>query len=64
NGLFVLIHGRHSRLVVPSFRDIGGYRAMFADFIACLSGGQQPRMTLAQARRDLELVEAAYRSLP
>jgi predicted dehydrogenase len=37
---------------------------MFADFITCLRDGRQPRMTLAQARRDLELVEAAYRSLP
>jgi predicted dehydrogenase len=64
NGLFVLIRGRHSRLVIPTLRDIGGYRAMFADFIAGLVEGRQPRMTLAQARRDLELVEAVYRSLP
>jgi len=64
NGLFVLVRGRRTRLIVPTLRDIGGYRAMFADFIACLGDGCQPRMTLAQARRDLELVEAAYRSLP
>ena len=64
NGIFVLIRGRHSCLVIPTLRDIGGYHAMFADFISCLYRGHQPRMTLAQARRDLELVEAAYRSLP
>ena len=64
NGLFVLIRGRRTRLIVPLLRDIGGYRAMFADFITCLSEGRQPRMTLAHARRDLELVEAAYRTLP
>jgi UDP-N-acetylglucosamine 3-dehydrogenase len=64
NGLFVLIHGRRTRLIVPTLRDIGGYHAMFADFITCLRDGCQPRMTLARARRDLELVEAAYRSLP
>jgi UDP-N-acetylglucosamine 3-dehydrogenase len=65
NGLFVLLHGRRTRLLFPGLRDIGGYHAMFADFIACLGcRDREPRMTLAQARRDLELVEAAYRSLP
>jgi predicted dehydrogenase len=63
NGLFVLVHGWRSRLVLPSLRDISGYRAMFTDFIACLRTGQEPRMTLPLARRDLELVEAAYHSL-
>jgi UDP-N-acetylglucosamine 3-dehydrogenase len=64
NGLFVLVRGRRTRLILPAWRDIGGYRAMFADFIACLREGHEPRMTLARARRDLELVETAYRSLP
>ena len=64
NGLFVLVRGRSTRLVFPGLRDIAGYRAMFADFIACLSEGREPRMTLARARRDLELVETAYRTLP
>jgi predicted dehydrogenase len=64
NGLFVLVRGRRNRLIVPGCRDIGGYHAMFADFLACLRDGREPRMTLARARRDLELVEAAYRSLP
>ena len=63
NGLFVLVHGRRNRLVIPPPRDIAGYRAMFADFIACLRDGREPRMTLDLARRDLELVEAAYQSL-
>jgi predicted dehydrogenase len=63
NGLFVLVHGRRNRLVFPSLRDIAGYRAMFADFIACLRTGREPQMTLALARRDLDLVEAAYHSL-
>jgi UDP-N-acetylglucosamine 3-dehydrogenase len=63
NGLFVVVHGRRTRLIIPSLRDIAGYRAMFADFIACLREDREPRMTLALARRDLELVEAAYQSL-
>jgi predicted dehydrogenase len=64
NGLFVLVRGQRNRLIIPGLRDIGGYRAMFADFLLCLREGREPRMTLARARRDLELVEAAYRSLP
>jgi UDP-N-acetylglucosamine 3-dehydrogenase len=64
NGLFVMVHTRRTRLVIPELRDLSGYRAMFADFIACLRDGREPQMTLALARRDLELVEAAYQSLP
>ena len=37
---------------------------MLADFVACLRDGREPLMTLDRARLDLELVEAAYRSLP
>lgn len=64
NGLFVLVRGRRVRLLIPGWRDIGGYYAMLADFLTSLREGREPRMTLARARRDLELVEAAYRSLP
>ena len=35
---------------------------MFADFLTALATGAGPRMTLAAARRDLAVVEAAYRS--
>lgn len=64
NGLFVAVRTSRPRLILPGLSDIGGYRAMFADFIGCLRESRQPEMTLAQARRDLELVEAAYRSTP
>ncbi|MBA2627235.1 MAG: hypothetical protein H0U85_04430, partial [Gemmatimonadales bacterium] len=64
NGLFVAIRGRRARALLPGWRDIGGYHAMFADFLGCLRDGGEPRMTLARARLDLELVEAAYRSSP
>jgi predicted dehydrogenase len=64
NGLFVAVRTRGVRLLVPGWRDIAGYGAMFADFLACLRHGSQPRMTLARARRDLQLVQAAYASLP
>jgi UDP-N-acetylglucosamine 3-dehydrogenase len=60
NGLWVLCHGRKTRLYVPGLRDLSGYHAMWADFVRALTTGGPPRMTLAQARRDLELVEQAY----
>lgn len=60
NGLFVAVHGRKDRLLVPGLRDIAGSQAMFRDFLAALGTGRPPLMTLARARRDLELVESAY----
>jgi predicted dehydrogenase len=60
NGLWVLCHGKKTRLYVPGLRDLSGYGAMWADFVRAWSTGNPPRMSLAQARRDLELVEQAY----
>ena len=62
NGLFTLVLGRRRRLTFPGFRDLTGSRAMFQDFLGALSEGRPPEFTLARARRDLELVEAAYRT--
>jgi predicted dehydrogenase len=64
NGFFAVIRGRRQRLVLPGLSDLRGYRAMFRDFFAALRTGNPPRMTLARARLDLQLVEAAYGSLP
>lgn len=60
NGLFVRVSGRRSRLLFPGFRDLGGYRAMWADFLEAIRRGRSPRMTMALARRDLALIEQAY----
>ena len=62
NGLFVLLNGRRRRVMFPGVRDLKGFRAMFADFLDALETGAAPRMTLAAARRDLAVVEAAYRT--
>ena len=64
NGLFVRVTGARPRLVFPGLRDIGGYRAMFRDFLASIRTGREPLMSLARAQRGLELVEAAYRTAP
>ena len=60
NGLWVFAHGTKTRFYVPGLLDLAGYKAMWADFVRAWKTGEPPVMTLAQARRDLELVEAAY----
>ena len=60
NGLWVLCHGTRTRFYVPGLRDLAGYAAMWADFVHAWRDGTDPTMTLAHARRDLELVEQAY----
>ncbi len=62
NGLFLLVRGRRHRLLFPGWTDIAGRRAMFRDFVAALRENRPPEFTLDRARRDVELVEAAYRS--
>jgi len=64
NGLFIRVSGEHSQLLLPGFRDINGYRAMFRDFLAALRTGREPLMSLARAQRGIELIEAAYRTVP
>jgi predicted dehydrogenase len=59
NGLFVAVHGRRTRLLLPGLRDLTGHRAMFRDFLGALREGREPLMTLARARRDTEIVESA-----
>jgi predicted dehydrogenase len=63
NGLFILVSGARHKVVMPGLSDIAGYTAMFRDFIQALRSGKEPRMTLDLAERDLEVVEAIYRSI-
>lgn len=63
NGLFALVLGRRRRLRLPGLRDLMGYRAMLAHFVECVAEGKVPEASLAMARRDLSIVDAAYRSL-
>ncbi len=63
NGLWALVLGRRKRLRIPGLLDIMGYRGMLREFLASVREGREPQMSLAVARRDMEVVFAAYRSL-
>ena len=63
NGLWTLVLGRRKRFRIPGLRDIMGYRGMLRTFLAYVGEGREPSMSLAVARRDMEVVFAAYRSL-
>ena len=63
NGLFVIVRGRRRRILFPGLSDISGYKAMLTDVVACLETGSAPQMPLSAARRDLVLVEHAYRNM-
>ena len=62
NGLFILVRGsgRLPRLVVPGFRDIRGYQAMYRDFAGAIRGEREPEMSLERAMEDQRLMEQAY----
>ncbi len=61
NGLFILVRGSGlPRLVVPGFRDIRGYRAMYVDFVRAIRERRAPEMSLERAMDDHRLMEQAY----
>ncbi len=62
NGLFAATSGARWRAHIPGISDIEGYRAMFADFVRAWRNRTEPQMTLARARRDVEIIAQAYRS--
>jgi predicted dehydrogenase len=61
NGAFVIVRGRGlPRLILPGFRDIRGYRAMYADFARAIREHRAPEMSLERAMADQRLMEAIY----
>ena len=64
NGAFVLVRGNGTpRLILPGFRDIRGYKAMYRDFIVSIREGRTPEMSLERAIEDQGLMEDVYSSL-
>lgn len=62
NGLFLATSGRRWRIRIPNPGDMLGYKGMFSDFLRAWRARTEPLMTLARARRDIEVIEEAYRS--
>ncbi|HSF15927.1 MAG TPA: Gfo/Idh/MocA family oxidoreductase [Vicinamibacteria bacterium] len=66
NGVFILVRGSRRRLprlkLLPGFRDIRGYRAMYRDFVGATRNGTTPEMSLERARDDHRLMDAVYAS--
>ena len=61
NGLFVFVRGKSwPRLIVPGFRDIRGYRAMYRDFLRAIRTGSPPEMSVERAIDDQRLMDQIY----
>jgi predicted dehydrogenase len=64
NGLFVIARGEGApRVLLPGFRDMRGYRAMYRDFIAAVGEGRAPEMSLERAMEDQQLMDQVYASV-
>jgi len=62
NGLFIFVRGKKWRLIFPGFSDIIGAEAMFRDFFAALRNGEEPALHFELAKRDVAMIEEAYRT--
>ena len=61
NGSFVIVRGKGMpRLLLPGFRDIRGYRAMYRDFLRAIREGGSLEMSLERAIEDQRLMEQVY----
>jgi len=61
NGVFIVERGRRGpRLVLPGFRDIRGYQAMYRDFVGAIRERRAPEMTLERALEDQRLMDRIY----
>jgi predicted dehydrogenase len=61
NGALILARGSGlPRLIVPGFRDMRGYQAMYRDFARAIREGRQPEMSLELAITDQRLMDRIY----
>jgi predicted dehydrogenase len=61
NGAFIVARGAGlPRVILPGFRDIRGYQAMYRDFIAAIRTGRAPEMSLELAMADQRLMDQIY----
>lgn len=62
-GLFGLVFGGGFRFLKPELGDLGGFKAMWRDFIDSLERGKKPSLTLEEIFLDFSYLDAAVRSL-
>jgi predicted dehydrogenase len=61
NGVFVVLRtGGVPRILLPGFRDMRGYRAMYRDFARAIAGNRPPEMSLERAIEDQRLMDQIY----
>ena len=61
NGAAVLVRGQGApRLILPGFRDMRGYQAMYRDFLGAIRTGRAPEMCLETAMADQRLMDQIY----
>jgi len=63
NGAFVVVRGTGlPKVLLPGFRDIRGYQAMYRDFSCAIREGRAPEMSLERALDDQRLMDQIYAS--
>jgi predicted dehydrogenase len=61
NGACIFVRGRGlPRFILPGFRDIRGYQAMYRDFARAIRTGSPPEMSLERAMADQRLMDCIY----
>ena len=61
NGALVLVRGKGGpRLILPGFRDMRGYQAMYRDFLGAIHEHRAPEMSLETAMADQRLMDQIY----
>ena len=61
NGAFVFVRGVGGpRVILPGFRDMRGYQAMYRDFVGAILTGRAPEMSIDAAIADQRLMDQIY----
>lgn len=62
-GLIAIAAGSRKKVILPSIRDHGGFRAMWCHFVECIEKNRKPALSLKDIFLDFSYLDAAYRSL-
>jgi predicted dehydrogenase len=61
NGAFMIVRGGSMpKFILPGFKDIRGYQAMYRDFANAIRERRPPEMSLERAMEDQRLMDAVY----